>query len=174
MTRPAAILLTLLISLSTGISSGAGVSHGTSTGRDRLGRTLSMVERTSSGAVVSSFDYSQAVGTWPSSHDAVGNVLRCEENHSMSGVDDRVVVNTYDHASRLDTETITPAGGAAVATDYGYDRADNRVSKTIGATVTDYQFGDGDNGANSNQLGAYGPSGQPVTHSFTYDANGNR
>ncbi|MCW1914693.1 hypothetical protein OJ996_13985, partial [Luteolibacter sp. GHJ8] len=148
--------------------------NASSTGRDRLGRTLSMVERTSSGAVVSSFDYSQAVGGWPFSHDGAGNVLRCAEHHSMSGVDDRVVVNTYDHANRLDTETITPAGGAAVATDYGYDRADNRVSKTIGATVTDYQFGDGDNGANSNQLGAYGPSGQPVTHSFTYDANGNR
>jgi RHS repeat-associated protein len=148
--------------------------NATTTSRDRLGRTLFLAERTSASAVVSSFDYSQALGPWPSSHDGVGNVLRCAENHSMAGVDDRVVVNTYDHANRLDTETITPSGASAVTTDYDYDLADNRVTKAIGAAVTKYSFGDGDNGANANQLREYGPSDLPTTHSFTYDANGNR
>ena len=87
---------------------------------------------------------------------------------------DRVVSNSYDHCNRLDTETITPATGAATTTDYGYDLADNRVTKTIGATGTTYRFGNGANGANSNQLRNYGPPGQPATHSFIYDDNGNR
>lgn len=149
-------------------------SNATTTSRDKLGRTLFMVERTSSGAVVSSFDYSQVVGSWPFSHDAVGNVLRCAENHTFSGMTDRVVSNTYDHCNRLDTETITPETGPVATTDYDYDLADNRVTKTVGSTVTEYHFGDGTNGANSNQLQNYGPSGLPATHTFSYDDNGNR
>jgi RHS repeat-associated protein len=148
--------------------------NATTTTYDKVGRTLFMTERTSSLAVVSSFDYSQSVGSWPFSHDGVGNVLRCAENHTMANVPDRVVVNTYDHNNRLDTETITPTGGSAVATDYGYDLADNRVTKTVGSAVTAYQFGNGNNGANSNQLRSYGPSGQASTYSFSYDFNGNR
>ncbi len=148
--------------------------NATTTTRDKLGRTLFMSERTSAGSVVSSFDYSQAVGPWPFSHDAVGNVLRCSENHSFSGMADRVVSNTYDHCSRLGTETITPATGTATANGYGFDLADNRVAKTVGATVIEYLFGNGNNGANSNQIRNYGPSGQPATHNFSYDENGNR
>lgn len=148
--------------------------NATTTTRDKLGRTLLMEEHTSTSALVSSFDYSQSVGSWPSSHDGLGNVLRCAEDHTLSGVTDRVVVNTYDHCNRLDTETITPSGGSPATTDYGYDLADNRVSKSDGTTTTDYFFGNGNNGANSNQLISYGPSGQTATHNFTYDGNGNR
>ncbi len=148
--------------------------NATTTTRDKLGRTLSIVEKTSSLAVVSSFDYSLAVGAWPFSHDGIGNVLRCAENHTLAGITDRVVSNTYDHCKRLDTETITPTGGPAVITDYGYDLADNRITKTVGSTVTTYQFGNGSNGANSNQLKSYGSTGQPFTYSFGYDNNGNR
>ncbi len=148
--------------------------NATTTSRDKLGRTLLIEERNSSLALVSSFDYSQAVSPWYSSHDGVGNVLRTAENHTRSGMTDRVVVNSYDHCNRLDTETITPSGGSVVATDYGYDLADNRTSKAVGSTVTEYNFGIGNNGANSNQLISYGPVGQTVTHTFSYDNNGNR
>lgn len=148
--------------------------NATSTTRDKLGHTLFMVEKTSALAVVSSFDYSQAVGAWPSSHDGLGNVLRCSENHTMANMTDRVVANTYDHCNRLDTETITPSGGTAVVTGYGYDLADNRISKTVDSTATEYKFGNGANGANSNQLREYGPAGQTATHTFTHDNNGNR
>jgi RHS repeat-associated protein len=48
------------------------------------------------------------------------------------------------------------------------------VTKTVGSAVTAYQFGNGNNGANSNQLRSYGPSGQASTYSFSYDFNGNR
>ncbi len=148
--------------------------NATTTTRDKLGHTLFMVEKTSALAVVSSFDYSQAVGAWPSSHDGLGNVLRCAENHTMASMTDRVVTNTYDHSNRLDTETITPSGGTALVTGYGYDLADNRISKTVGSTATEYKFGNGANGANSNQLREYGPVGQTATHTFTHDNNGNR
>ena len=88
---------------------------------DRLGRTLEIVEKDSGGAVLSSFDYSVPVGGWPGSHDAAGNVLRCAETYSRAGMVDRVVANGYDRCHRLVTETITPAGGAASVTGYGYD-----------------------------------------------------
>ena len=148
--------------------------NATTTTRDKLGRTLLLEERTSTSALVSSFDYSQSVSSWPYSHDGVGNVLRCAEDHTLSGVTDRIVVNTYDRCNRLDTETITPSAGSAVTTDYGYDLADNRASKSDGTSTTDYVFGNGSNGANSNQLISYGPSGQTATHTFSYDNNGNR
>ncbi len=148
--------------------------NATTTTHDKLGRTLFLIEKTSSNSLVSSFDYSQVVGSWPFSHDGVGNVLRCAESHSLPGVVNRVVTNSYDHSNRLVTETINPSGAPAVTTTYGYDLADNRVAKTVGSAVTEYQFGNGSNGANSNQLREYGPSGQAATHGFTYDANGNR
>jgi len=141
----------------------------TATSFDKLGRTLGITERDSSSAVVSAFDYAQ-----PGSYDAVGNVLRGSETYSRAGMVNRVVTNTYDNCHRLLTETITPAGGAAAVTTYGYDKANNRTTKTFGTATTVCVFGDGTNGANSNQLISYGPSGQSATHSFSYDANGNR
>lgn len=141
---------------------------------DRLGRTLEIIEKDSGGAVRSSFDYSVPVGGWPSSHDAAGNVLRCAETYSRAGMVNRVVANGYDRCHRLVTETITPAGGAASVTGYSYDLASNRTTRSINGAVTLYLYGGGTNGANSNQLTGYGPDGQPPTHGFTYDANGNR
>jgi len=51
--------------------------------------------------------------TWPSSYDAAGNVLRCAETLTRSGMVNRVVVNEYDRLYRLAAESITPAGGVA-------------------------------------------------------------
>jgi RHS repeat-associated protein len=141
---------------------------------DKLGRTLSITETNGGGALVSAFDYTAPVGGWPGSHDAAGNVLRCAERYSRAGMVDRVVVNSYDRCHRLATETVTPAGGPASVTTYGYDLANNRVTRTVDGAVTRYVYGDGSNGANANQLVSYGPDGQPATHSFTYDASGNR
>jgi RHS repeat-associated protein len=141
---------------------------------DKLGRTLEITETSGGGALVSAFDYGAPVGGWPSSHDAAGNVLRCAERYSRAGMVDRVVANSYDRCHRLASETITPAGGAASVTAYGYDLANNRLTRTVDGTVTRYLLGDGANGANANQLLAYGPDGQPATHSFGYDACGNR
>lgn len=150
--------------------------NGTSTTSrfDRLGRTLEIVENDSGGAVLSSFDYSVPVAGWPGSHDAAGNVLRCAEAYSRAGMVDRVVASSYDRCHRLVTETITPASGAASVTGYAYDLANNRTTRSIDGAVTRYLYGDGTNGANSNQLTACGPDGEPATLGFTYDGNGNR
>jgi len=117
----------------------------TDTQRDFSNRTLLIEERTTANALVSSYDYSVAVGSWPSSHDAAGNVLRCAETFTRSGMVNRVVVNDYDHVYRLATETITPSGGAASVTGYVYDKANNRTAKTVGSATTVYAFGDGTN-----------------------------
>lgn len=141
---------------------------------DAVGRTMVIVDRNSRGELTASFDYSQAVGDWPSSYDAEGNLLCCSETYSMIGMVNRVVRNGYDHCDRLLTETITPHAGEPSVTGYGYDAANNRITKAINGVAIDYTFGDGANGANANQLLSYGPRGEGVTHQFSYDANGNR
>jgi RHS repeat-associated protein len=148
--------------------------NATTTRYDFLGRTTLIQEKTAAGALVASFDYSQAVTPWPSGYDAVGNVLRCEEAYSRTGMIGRVVENTYDHTYRLLTETATPSGQVATVTEYAYDKTNNRIGKTMAGSTTDYVYGDGTNGANSNQLLSYGSAGQPATCAFTYDAHGNR
>lgn len=148
--------------------------NATSSLYDAIGRTLVMVDRNSKGELTASFDYSPAVNAWPSSYDAESNLLRCSETYSMAGMIDRVVSNGYDHCDRLLTEVITPHAGESTVTGYSYDAANNRISKEVNGVVTDYTFGDPVDGANANQLLAYGPRGQAVTHQFSYDANGNR
>jgi RHS repeat-associated protein len=63
----------------------------------------------------------------------------------------------------------TEASSTAVLTSYVYDKAHNRTSRTIAGVATASVFGNGNNGANSNQLISYGAG-----TSFTYDLNGNR
>jgi RHS repeat-associated protein len=67
----------------------------------------------------------------------------------------------------------TEASSTAVLSSYVYDKAYNRTSRTIAGVTTASVFGNGNNGANSNQLISYGAGTQPSV-SFTYDANGNR
>lgn len=141
---------------------------------DYLGRALSITDRTASGTVISSSSYSTPVGSWPTSYDGVGNVLRISEEYSKSGMVNRVIANAYDKTYRLLTETVVPATGSTVVTSYEYDTANNRSKKTVGGAATDYVFGDGTNGFGANQLASYGPSGGSSTRTFIYDANGNR
>lgn len=136
---------------------------------DFLGRTLNMTERNSTGTMISSSRYTTAVAPWPSSYDAVGNVLRVSESYSRAGMVNRVVTNVYDKTYRLSSETATPATGTAVLTSYSYDKAHNRTSRTVAGVTTASTYGNGNNGANSNQLISYGGS-----TTYTYDANGNR
>jgi YD repeat-containing protein len=67
----------------------------------------------------------------------------------------------------------TQASSPAVLTSSSYDKAHNRTSRAIAGVTTATGFGNGNNGANSNQLISYGAGTQPSV-SFTYDANGNR
>jgi RHS repeat-associated protein len=146
----------------------------TDTAFDFLSRTLWIEDRNASDVLISAFDYSQAVGSWPSSHDAVGNVLRAAETYSQPGMSHRVVENVYDRTYRLLEETTTRAGQAATVHLYSYDKANNRSSLTKGGVTTEYTYGDGTNGYHSNQLISYGPQGSTATSAYTYDANGNR
>jgi RHS repeat-associated protein len=67
----------------------------------------------------------------------------------------------------------TEANSPAVLTSSIYDKAHNRTSRAIAGVTTASVFGNGNNGANSNQLISYGAGTQPSV-SFSYDANGNR
>ncbi|MES2593777.1 MAG: RHS repeat-associated core domain-containing protein [Verrucomicrobiota bacterium] len=72
-------------------------------------------------------------------HDALGNVLTSQEswnpgsslNPGLPTARERLTTMTYDHAGRLDVETITDSGTATVTTDYGYDAASNRTTKHV-------------------------------------------
>jgi RHS repeat-associated protein len=149
---------------------GGVVTHTT---YDKLGRTLVMRDLQSGTTEISRTDYSDSAGTWPTSYDAVGNVLRFE-SWSVGGATNRVVDSIYDHCYRLTNEVVDSSNSPDVTTDYGYDRANNRTSKVLGTAETVYVYGNGANGGNSNQLLRYGPSGQTATHVFGYDDNGNR
>ena len=144
---------------------------------DALNRKLTETTKTSTGTMVSAFDYSQAQGGLPSGYDKAGNVLYVEEQYGQQDVKDRSVTNTYDHTYRLDVETIAETGGSTTVTDYGYDKANNRTGKTV--TVDSIQtegwtFLYGPFGAthNSNQLRS--ASDGTITTTFDYDPNGNR
>lgn len=139
-------------------------------------RKLGEETKTLSGGMISGFDYSQPANGYPSGYDAVGNVLKIVEKYGHANVKDRTVVNVYDHAYRLDTETIAETGGMTVVTNYDYDDANNRTQKTVtggsapGTWVSAY--GTTADGYNSNQLKSV-TKGATVT-SFLYDLNGNR
>lgn len=116
-------------------------------------------------------------------YDAVGNVLRVVE--SYDDLDDREIRNTYDHCYRLSTEQDT---GSDRLTTYGYDAANNRVSRLIQDpgqpdVLNRYVFGTPEISFNTNQLVGIGTDNQanPIVGAanhfkvrYTYDANGNR
>ncbi len=144
---------------------------------DALNRKLGETSLKSGGAVVSSFDYSQAHGGYPTGYDKVGNVLKVVEQYGHASVKDRTVTNAYDRTYRLDTETIIETGGSTTVTDYGYDDANNRTGKTVtvnGGTPTVWTFtlGTFADGYNSNQIKSV--SDGTTTTTFLYDLNGNR
>lgn len=113
-------------------------------------------------------------------YDHVGNVRWIDEEHPGSSTPDRVLTLTYDHLYRLKTEVITRNSGTQT-TQYGYDDANNRTSKTVtttGAVPTGlevgtwtYTYGTTGNGRNSNQL--YQVTKGSATTTLTYDAKGN-
>ena len=143
---------------------------------DALNRKLSEDTRTSSGGLISSFDYSQPTAGYPSGHDNAGNVLQIVEFYGRADIKARTVTNTYDRAHRLATETIAEVAGTTVATAYQYDKANNRTQKIVTGggnpgTWTSV-YGTTADGYNSNQLKSV-TSGAIVT-SFQYDANGSR
>ncbi|MFZ9936932.1 MAG: hypothetical protein ACO3JG_07700, partial [Luteolibacter sp.] len=144
---------------------------------DALNRKLGETSQQSSGAVISSFDYSQAVAPFPNSYDNVGSLLKAVEQYGHASVNDRTVTNTYDRTYRLDIETIAESGGSTTVTDYGYDDANNRTGKIVtvdGGTPTSWTFLHGTlaDGYNSNQLKS--ASDDTTTTTFLYDSNGNR
>ncbi len=108
-------------------------------------------------------------------HDLVGNVAALTEDHYGSGaLPPRTVVNTYDNANRLFTET-SAQGGRSTLTTYGYDAANNRSSRSVAVTYrgqtttesTTYVYN------NLNQLQTATVAGGAVT-TYGYDFNGNR
>lgn len=144
---------------------------------DALNRKLGETSQQSGGAVISSFDYSQAVAPYPSGYDNVGNLLKAVEQYGHASVNDRTVANTYDRTYRLDLETIAETGGSTTVTDYAYDDANNRIGKIVtveGGTPTSWSFLHGTlaDSYNSNQLKS--ASDGTTTTTFLYDSNGNR
>lgn len=143
---------------------------------DALNRKLTESTRTTADGQISSFDYSIPTAGYPSGHDNVGNLLQIAEFYGRADVKARNVINTYDRAHRLATETTVEVGGSTVATAYEYDKANNRTGKTVtggsnpGTETSVYgQLADF---YNSNQLKSV-TKGAMVT-TFQYDSNGNR
>jgi RHS repeat-associated protein len=146
---------------------------------DALGRKLGEVTRTDDGAgtIISAFDYAQPQGSFPSGYDNVGNLLAITETYGSAGINNRTVTNDYDHAYRLTQETIIETGASTTVTGYGYDKANNRVAKTVAVNdgtplVWNYEFGNLADGYNSNQLKSATDGTTTIT--FAYDANGSR
>ncbi|MDF1816406.1 MAG: hypothetical protein P1V20_29670 [Verrucomicrobiales bacterium] len=112
-------------------------------------------------------------------YDTAGNLMEMEEKWPGGTLPDRVVTNSYDRTYRLLEERIVTAGepGSKI-TGYGYDNANNRVTKTTngnpcGNGATTCQYGDGTDGFSANQLKAQIlPDNTQIT--YTYDDDGNR
>lgn len=143
---------------------------------DALNRKLTEDTRKVGGGLVSTFDYSQPTGGFPSGYDKAGNVLYVVENYGHASVKPRRVTNSYDRVYRLATETIAETGGSTTVTSYSYDAGHNRTGKTVtggsnpGTWVSSY--GTTADGYNSNQLKSV-TKGSTIT-GFSYDANGSR
>jgi RHS repeat-associated protein len=144
---------------------------------DALNRKLGEDTRTSTNGLVSSFDYSQATGGWPSGYDAVGNLLKIVEQYGDANVRNRTVTNSYDRAYRLGIETAAETDGATTVTAYAHDKANNRTQKVAtggsNSGTWEFTYGDTTDGYNSNQLKSVSDGGSSAT-TFLYDANGNR
>ncbi len=110
-------------------------------------------------------------------YDKASNVTQLLE-YTSSTTPDQSTSMSYDHVYRLDTETRVE-GSDTTITDHGYDKGNNRTSKSVvlnagAAQVTNYQYGTTNDGFNSNQLKAYNRPATSETVTLTYDNNGNR
>ena len=148
---------------------------------DGLGRLTSRLL----GDVNSVYDPPPSGFTW--THDALGNVLTQTETWPASvsiPASSRTTVMTYDAANRLDTETVTDSGRAAVTTDYEYDKANNRIVKnvTLGSGTApagvetgcwSYSYNGGNQLVSWQKRATLGGSIVGAA-TYTYDACGNR
>jgi len=144
---------------------------------DALGRrTFQRTRIAGSSNPISSFTYR---------HDLVGNVVRIDESQGTSSLPDRRVTNLYDRAYRLTEEQLLTLEGTSelTTTSYGYDKANNRHTKTVAvsqggvlqSSSTDIAvYGNPTNGKNSNQLHSYEEGATSKLSTYSYDANGNR
>ena len=149
---------------------------------DALNRKLSEQTRNGggTGGLISTFDYSQPAGGYPSGYDSVGNVLKIVEEYGHANVNNRTVTNAYDRVYRLETETIVETAGPTITTAYDHDKANNRTTKTVtgGSNPGTWVFAHGTttDGYNSNQVKSVTPQGatsdSPVA--FSYNPNGSR
>lgn len=142
---------------------------------DALNRCAAISNRRSDASVIQS---TQMV------YDAVGNVTQLVESSASTAISGGTMTtaNVYDKVYRLLTETRTDTGTSPTeikATTYGYDKANNRASKSLvtngGAPeLTTYDFSGVASGYNSNQLIGYNRPATAENVAFTYDANGSR
>ena len=107
-------------------------------------------------------------------YDLYGNLAAVTETYPGGSLENRVVINLYDQANRLHSEEMDFATSPDVVTTYGYDRSNNRVSKTVhegGALVEDttYVF---TNPFNQIENSSDSVSGRQTT--YAYDDNGAR
>lgn len=151
----------------------------TSKAYDELNRVIEINSRDSENKTIARFDYSQAYpgSSDPSGYDRAGNVRRVEESyHSLPS---RSVRNAYDRAYRLEQEQRI-GDGHTTTTWFGYDKANNRISKDIASSDSGvetgawmFSYGDQVNGLNSNQLYEFKKNGS-VEARFSYHPTGSR
>ncbi|WP_354586696.1 RHS repeat-associated core domain-containing protein [Puniceicoccus vermicola] len=154
---------------------------------DALGRILSV---TGPGAAGSELYIST------NAYDLYGNLTRLSETYPGGSINARIVINTYDDANRLTSETIEKHDGQSLAdpllntvvTDYTYDQAHNRESRMIDADDNGDYTGAGDSIMRyvyDNALNQISYSYQDTNNStawdygeartdYSYGANGNR
>ena len=139
---------------------------------DALNRCTSVLNLRSNTGVIHSIT---------TTYDDASNVTQSVETSASTAVmgGTLTTVNSYDKSYRLTQETRTDTGQSPTenkVTDYVYDKANNRSTKTVTINsgtpqVTSYTFGG--TGFNSNQLASYTRPDTTVV-SFSYDSNGNR
>lgn len=144
---------------------------------DALGRTESI--RGPSGSD------GQPLYLCTNAYDTFGNLAKLFETYPSGDakLNDRTVTNTYDDANRLDTETIVTIEGlgqiVSIQTDYDYDDAHNRTSKTVtkqaqGGTLETLEDATYAYTNSLNQIDSYTDSISGKSISYDYDDNGNR
>ncbi len=140
---------------------------------DPNGRLVQVMHRKPDGKVVTGVRYTL--------NDA-GQRIGAQEFDSASTVADGVLLNPvrsnsygYDQVGRLEKETISGRNGEAVrTTDFTYDRAGNRLTKTdivpAGVITTSYSYDVNDRLLEERTVSATGSS---VVTKYTWDSKGN-